>query len=292
MRCVTLSFLDKKGISRIESIGPGFFFGGVELMLNTAHLILKFTALLYIISSMASWLMTGRHIRSLLPFMVLALLGNVLVVALRYYITFPLLPMYLGSVALPLCMGAVAILFFPDMGSKDPDIGSKNRDSLLIFRLTLMMATTLTLAALFFPKDFYLPFLKSKSLWAHLFLVFGLLGKSSFLTGAIIALAGSADRSLTSNSSFRWSVWGFAFWTLSMFSGEMWSYLGWGTPVVWDDPAIATTMATWFFYICYLHLHLTGTWSVQARNLYAATALPVVLILNCLHDLGPFRSPF
>ncbi len=31
-------------------------------------------------------------------------------------------------------------------------------------------------------------------------------------------------------------VLGFAFWTLSLFSGEIWSYLGWGIPMVREDP--------------------------------------------------------
>jgi ABC-type transport system involved in cytochrome c biogenesis permease subunit len=90
----------------------------------------------------------------------------------------------------------------------------------------------------------------------------------------------------------RWSVWGFAFWTLSMFSGELWSYLGWGTPVVWDDPAITTVMATWFYYAYLLHLHLTGSWDIRSRTIYAAVGAVVVLSLNCLPEWGPFRWPF
>jgi ABC-type transport system involved in cytochrome c biogenesis permease subunit len=89
----------------------------------------------------------------------------------------------------------------------------------------------------------------------------------------------------------QWTVWGFAFWTLSMFTGELWSYLGWGTPVVWDDPAITTTMATWFFYICLLHLHLTGSWTARSRGVYTAAGALVVLVLNCVPELGPFRFP-
>ena len=77
-----------------------------------------------------------------------------------------------------------------------------------------------------------------------------------------------------------------------MFTGEMWSYLGWGTPVVWEDPAITTTMATWFFYICLLHLHLTGSWTTRSRGIYAAAGALVIFVLNCVPELGPFRWPF
>ena len=156
--------------------------------------------------------------------------------------------------------------------------------------------------AVLFPKDFYLPFLQSKTIFAHLFLVFGVVGKAFFLLGAARALASLRPKkkrirkalfsSVEKKEIFRCVVWGFVFWTCSMFAGEIWSYLGWGTPVVWEDAAITMTMATWFYYICLLHLHLTRTWNLRQRVCFTAAGALVVLVLNCYSDLGPLRAPF
>jgi cytochrome c biogenesis factor len=165
--------------------------------------------------------------------------------------------------------------------------------------MILVQMVIIALATVLFPKDYYLPFVKSQTLWAHFFFLFGVLGKGCFLVGAAYAMAGlrrgrhraAAQSHGEHRQIMRWTVWGFAFWTLSMFTGEMWSYLGWGTPVVWEDPAITTTMATWFFYICLLHLHLTGSWTVRSRGVFAAAGAGVIFVLNCIPELGPFRWP-
>jgi hypothetical protein len=51
-------------------------------------------------------------------------------------------------------------------------------------------------------------------------------------------------------------------------------------------------MATWFFYIGLLHLHLTRTWGPRGRAVFAAMGGAGVLALNCVPDFGPFRPPF
>ncbi|MBN2751219.1 MAG: cytochrome c biogenesis protein CcsA, partial [Rhodospirillaceae bacterium] len=84
----------------------------------------------------------------------------------------------------------------------------------------------------------------------------------------------------------------FAFGTLSLFSGELWSYAGWGVPVVWEDASIITAMAVWFFYIGLIHLHLTKVWTVKSRAVMAVVGACLILVLNCGPDLGPFRPPF
>ena len=92
--------------------------------------------------------------------------------------------------------------------------------------------------ALFFPKDHYLPFLRSKTIFSHLFFVFGVIGKSFFLMAAIHGFVFLRQRRygrehLTPGlkPAMQAVVWGFGFWTFSMFAAEIWSYLGWGSPV-------------------------------------------------------------
>ena len=257
-------------------------------MLIVAHFVFKIATLLYLLGFAASF--AGKSASRLACFFLIpAVLANAAVVAMRYHQALPMLPMYLGPVATLLFLGTAAVF------AEKSEQGASARK--LLLSLTALLAVTAAL----FPKDFYLPFLKSKTILSHLFFAFGVAGKGCFLTGAVWATVGllskqnsdaGVPRISPASRSFRWTVWGFAFWTLSMFAGEMWSYLGWGTPVVWDEPAIATSMATWFFYICLMHLHLTRTWSVKGRAVYAAAGAPVVVCLNFLSELGPFRGPF
>ncbi|MDY6832677.1 MAG: cytochrome c biogenesis protein CcsA [Thermodesulfobacteriota bacterium] len=217
-----------------------------------------------------------------------ALAANAAAVGLRYHLARPMLPMHLTPAALPLLLGIMAFV----AGRQDP--------SGRVRRIILSLALITALMAVLFPRDFYLPFLKSQCVWAHLFLLFGVAGRACFLVSAAWALSSllptppGADHGspITDHRYFRWAVWGFAFWTFSIFAGELWSYLGWGTPVVWDDPAITTVTATWFYYVCLLHLQLTGTWSARGRTVWAALGAVVVFGLNCLPEWGPFRWPF
>lgn len=154
----------------------------------------------------------------------------------------------------------------------------------------------LGLTAALFPNDFYLPFPLSGSIFAHGFFLFGAVGKACLLVAASYAWAilrryDSIDPGSGKKEVTPWIVAGFAFWTLSMFSGETWSYLGWGSPVVWDDPAITTTLATWFYYGAFLHLHLLKWWNQRRRLLFAAGGAGVIFIMNCWPEMGPWEAP-
>ena len=250
-------------------------------MLIVLHFVFKIAAVFYVLGLATAWLAGHRSFWAWL-FLGPAMAANLAVVAGRYWISWPMLPMYLGGVALPFCLVGLALL--NRSIRREPNVTQG----------LLIAGTCLALLAACFPKDFYLPFFKTKTLFSHFFFFFGVLGKTCFITSSVWAATGlirsaSAPANAVSRS-FRWAVWGFGFWTLSMFSGEMWAYLGWGTPVVWDDPAVAAAMSVWFFYICLLHLHLTGTWSSKQRSLFAAFGA-VVVGLNCLTELGPFRWP-
>jgi hypothetical protein len=243
--------------------------------------------------SLAAAFLPERKSPVLWGFLLPAILANAAAVGIRYWTAWPMLPMYLGPQALPLGL-ALFLGFIRGDGN-----------ARWVRRLILSFALLLCILAILFPKDFYLPFLKSYAPLAHAFFVFGVIGKACFIVSAVWAVialffhttpqkSGNAPAGSfsTHHRWLRWAVWGFVFWTLSMFAGELWTYLGWGTPVVWDDPAITTTMATWFFYICLLHLHLTGSWSARGRAVYAASGALVVVVLNFVPELGPFRWLF
>lgn len=295
--------------------------------MTTLQLYVEIAAGCYGLSLAATFLPVGRRIFTCI-FLLAALGVNSFAAACKYYQAWPMLPMYLGPVLLPVLMGASIFM-----------TGRRHPMALAVHRIILAFVFMITAAAMFFPKDYYLPFIKSCTFTAHFFFWFGAVGRGCFMIAAAWALAALLFRSEGETGRFgdtenrrigegksstassgsqcfdsacspapssprlpvshsplfhttRWIVWGFAFFTLSMFSGELWSYLGWGTPVVWDDPAITTTMAAWFFYICWLHLHLTGAWSARSRSIFAACGAPTVFCLNILPELGPFRWLF
>ena len=215
----------------------------------------------------------------------IGLFVNFLSASGRYYSSWPLMPMFQGPFFLPLFIG---ILSLKTIWQKQAGWG-----------LLVSVVCFLSLTAAFFPNDFYLPFLKSRTIFSHLFFLLGVTGKACFLIAGIHAIdhirqqnrlkkqAISRDRSRAA----RWIVWGFAFWTFSMFSGETWSYLSWGSPVVWNDATITMAMATWFYYGCFLHLYLLKTWSAERRVYAALFGAVLVLIFNCCPELGKFQVP-
>lgn len=258
----------------------------------TSQTAMQAAGILYALSFLLSWSSLDRRVPLGSLCLATGLLCNLAALILRYHQAWPMLPMHLGAVALPFCLGVLV----PVAG------GSGHMASPAVRRLLLALMVLLTGAALLFPKDFYLPFLKSKTMLAHGFLWFGLAGRACFAASVAWAMFALLPTRRTSGSrptqtimmqqSHRWAALGFVLWTLSMFAGELWSYLGWGTPVVWEDPALTLTMAAWFFYACLLHLHLTRAWTLKARAGYASLGGLAILALTCLPDFGPYRSPF
>ena len=227
----------------------------------------------------------------------IGLFANLISAAGRYYFSWPLMPMYQAPFFLPLVIGALSF----------KTIWHKQAGWILL----VCALCFLSVSAVFFPKDFYLPFLESRTIFSHLFFVSGIVGKACFIIAGAHALvhirlcsanSGSGQAQKLKNAknhvfpgsriyTSRWIVWGFAFWTISMFSGEIWSYLGWGSPVLWDDAAIFTAMATWFYYACFLHLHLQKMWNSKRRAYAAVFGAVLTVIFNLYPDLGKFQFP-
>ncbi len=210
-------------------------------------------------------------------------------IARRYWLAWPMTPMFMGSVAVPPVLVGLGLLSARREGAA-PD-APENR---VFLRGILAFAVLIGGASICFPKDFYLPFLKTTSAFSHLMLVFGVLGKACLLICAAWAAAILRDPAASAphRGLLHALVLGFACWTLSLFAGEMWSYRGWGIPVVWEDPAIIASMAVWFFFIGLMHLHLTRAWGAAGRAAAALFGAALILILGCGPDLGPFRPPF
>jgi len=270
----------KKGNPWIDTYRFRDFF--VLLMTFISQNIFQAAVFFYTASSIPAIM---RQKKVALFFLGIGLAANLSACLGRYYHAWPMLPLYTGMYLLPLCIGV--ILFLTNL---------KNKQWTTMLPLLICL---LSLVALFFPKDYYLPFLMSSTIFSYIFFVSGIIGRSFFFIAAIKALQaliaarkrGKGNNPVPDAGTAGWVIWGFVFWTISMFAGGIWSYLGWGSPVVWEDPAITTTMATWFYYTCFLHLYLRRVWNLNKRLIFASTGGILVFVLNCYPELGIFRIP-
>ncbi|MBN2751858.1 MAG: hypothetical protein JXQ84_04040, partial [Rhodospirillaceae bacterium] len=87
--------------------------------------------------------------------------------ARRYWLVWPMTPMFLGTVALPAVLGGLGWLSWRR---------ERGPQAIWVGRGVLILAAGIGLLATSFPKDFYLPFVKTMSPFSHALLVFGVLG--------------------------------------------------------------------------------------------------------------------
>ena len=202
---------------------------------------------------------------------------------LRCFHAWPMLPMYTGL------QGTTVVLMACVPGFSK---GQRRGEGVLLLAVIILLSCILIL----FPKNFYLPLRRSITIWSYLFLFTGTAAKALLLVAAAkgvfflvdFCADGKKNNRHTLDPALVWAGWGFALLTISMFSGEMWSYLGWGTPVVWHDPAVVTFMALWLYWVAFLHLHHTPGWSNRNQALFMVVG-GVLVLFSCWSDLGPFR---
>ncbi|WP_457573112.1 cytochrome c biogenesis protein CcsA [Desulfolithobacter sp.] len=207
-----------------------------------------------------------------------------LAVGLRYFHAWPMLPMYLGLPALIFALGIGLLLASCRRQHRQTDL-------LLLQGLLVLLC----LLNLLYPKDFYLPLIRSATIWAHLFLVFGVLARSALLICGLRALASRWKQSdprnntdLSPAATSRPAILGTVCLTLSIFCGAIWSYLGWGIPLIWHDPAVTLTMALWFYWICQFHLVYGGIRSTTVQQKFQIAG-GLLVLLSLIPDLGPLR---
>ncbi|MDR0576532.1 MAG: cytochrome c biogenesis protein [Candidatus Accumulibacter sp.] len=252
--------------------------------METSRLVLAIEALLLLFALIAASL-PGRANRAAAAPWLLAAAAGVVYAGMRYRASWPMTPMFAGSVLHPPLLAVLGALSLRGSDPQnDPGGAPVARRWLIAFGLAA------TLAGVFFPKDFYLPMIKTTSPYAHGALLFGSLARAClFVAGAwgCAALRGHDAMPRV----FRWMVWGFGFWTLSLFSGEMWSYTGWGVPMVWEDASTLTAIGTWLFYVGVIHLYLGGLSSRRTRAAMSVLGAVLILALNGGPDMGPFVDP-
>ncbi|MFZ5453866.1 MAG: cytochrome c biogenesis protein CcsA [Thermodesulfobacteriota bacterium] len=252
------------------------FFYGEEAVLNDTN-IFYLAVVCYGLSAGALWL-RGQGVS--FCFLGLGLLANAGSALLRLIKAWPLLCLYQEPFLLPLGL-AVVTLWLARYRQK--------AEAVKIIPLVALLA----IIPVFFPKDFFLPFLKSHSIFSHLFLGFGVAARSCFLAGAVLAGAFlcAREKAAVPPGFANLLIWGYVFLSLALFAGGTWSYAGWGTLVVWEDAMVLSFAATWFLYSAFLHLHLNGRWSLKWRAGFALAAGIIVVIFNYWPETGKFQPP-
>ena len=88
-------------------------------------------------------------------------------------------------------------------------------------------------------------------------------------------------------------LWGFLFFSASMFAGAIWGWLAWGTYWLWE-PKVIWSFIVWFFYAGAMHAWFVREW--RGRGLAVATVigffvtlftyLGVGLLMKSSHSVG------
>ncbi|MDR1936752.1 MAG: cytochrome c biogenesis protein [Candidatus Accumulibacter sp.] len=249
--------------------------------METSRCVLRIEALLLLLALVSACL-PGRTRRAAAPLAWLAAVAGIVYAGMRYWMSWPMTPTFSGSLLFPpllVLLGAFAL-----RGS-DPGVAAAVRRWLLACGLLVV------LIGVCFPKDFYLPIVKNTSVYAHGVLLFGSIGRACFFIAGGWSCAALLGHDDVMRRAFRWTAWGFACWTLSLFSGEVWSLSGWGVPMVWEDASTLTAVGTWLFYVGVIHLRLGGLGSRRARAATGVLGVALILALNGGPDMGPFVNP-
>ncbi len=78
-------------------------------------------------------------------------------------------------------------------------------------------------------------------------------------------------------------IWGFFFFSASMFSGAVWAYLAWGIYWLWE-PKVIWSFIVWFWYAGAMHAWHVSSW--RGRGLAVATVLGFFVVLFTYLGVG------
>lgn len=88
--------------------------------------------------------------------------------------------------------------------------------------------------------------------------------------------AGDAELKKFQDIARRSVLWGFFFFSASMFAGAVWAYLAWGTYWMWE-PKMIWSFIVWFYYAGAMHAYYLRAW--RGRALSVATVFGFFVVL-------------
>jgi len=81
---------------------------------------------------------------------------------------------------------------------------------------------------------------------------------------------------LLQNITYRATLWGFSFFSLSMLLGAIWAYLAWGSYWTWESKSTASLLL-WFYFAGVLHTRFARQWRGRPAALLAVIGFAMVL---------------
>lgn len=240
-------------------------------------------AMLYMVAALTA-LFRARAAALIALGLGLGLAFNTASIGFKLYLSWPMQSPFQEPFWLPAAMAVLAL-------------GTHKRGRHVLAGYLIVLTAVLALIAALLPNDYYLPFPRSNTIVAHIFLPMSVIGKACFYAAGAAALMFLARRDETLEQDRarplfgQFMVWGFVFFTLSLFLAETWSYLGWASPVIWNNATMTSTMAVWFYYGCFLHLYLLRAWPARRRAWFALAGVPLLVVFTLLPETGGFKWP-
>lgn len=159
------------------------------------------------------------------------------------------------------------------------------------------LTASVSVFTVFFPGDIYVSFLKTNTVFAHLYSVLTSGARAAYLISFAISMyaiiAENENSSIQSLLRYNTNliIAGFAMQSIGMFSGAMWSFVGWGNPVQWQSQIFLGMAGLWFYYSWYLHLKI-GRKS-EGNLLFRSSAAGgfLTIIFTYLPETGNFAIP-
>ncbi len=192
------------------------------------------------------------------------------------YLIWPFCNMFSEPFFLPLCLAGISLVLTV----------RKRQEALSLVPLI----AALSLAAVLFSEGYYPPFtLMSKSIYAHLFHFFVFIAHGFLIAGAYFAIC-SVFLSKRDYISYHTIAWGFAFLCTAGLFGMIWSYVGRSDVISWNHYYFHS-IAIWFYYAGFLHLHLTKYWNQKTRAWLLAGGFLLIFFFDYLPQIGGIHAP-
>lgn len=193
------------------------------------------------------------------------------------YLIWPYCNMFSEPFFLPLALAGTALILV---------ILEREREGLALVPPIVLFAGL----AIFFSEGYYPPFtLMSKSIYAHIFHLFVFIAHGLLIAGAYLALL-AVCRKRKDEMPFRLIIWGFAFLCTAGLFGMVWSYMGRSDVVSWNHYYFHS-IAIWFYYVGFLHLHLTRGWEQKRKAWVLLGGVLLILSFDYLPQIGGIHGP-
>ncbi len=234
-----------------------------------------YIAALFYVASLAFFFFSREGLAK--SFLVLGFIVHTISETGGRYLIWPYCNMFAEPFFMPLCLAGISFILI---------IFKRDKHGLSMVPIIVLFSCL----AIFFSEGYYPPFtLMSKSMYAHLFHLFVFIAHGLLIAGAYLAIR-SVFVKERYDISYRVVIWGFAFLCLAGLFGMVWSYMGRSDVVSWNHYYFHS-IAIWFYYVGFLHLHLTRGWDQKRKAWILLGGVLLIFYFDYLPQIGGIHLP-